>query len=242
MTIEKNTARYELLIRFDEDGQVKGSHEIHQTVVRDTDTGEVLSSKEGPAQPVDPASVSDVLGEHNAALVAQVASVEQERDDVNAARDAVEQERDDLASQVSSLTSSRDGLQSQVTNLETQVASLTAERDALQAQVDAMPAPTNSSRVTFRQLLLGLMADEWITAAEAETWASRSALPSIVEGAIASLPADDRPAARVTAHTMTEAYRTDPLLVAAATAAMPEADAEQVAAALDASFDAWSEL
>lgn len=116
------------------------------------------------------------------------------------------------------------------------------EADGVQpAPAPTMPAAAPSS-VTMRQLLLGLMRDGWITAAEAEAWASRNALPAAVEGVIAAMPDALATAARVTAYTMTEARRDDPLLVGAARAAMPEATDAEIAATVKAAFATWSTL
>lgn len=121
---------------------------------------------------------------------------------------------------------------------------LRAKLEADGVQPDSAPTQPAAapSSVTMRQLLLGLMRDGWITAAEAEAWAERNALPAAVEGVIAAMPEADRTAARVTAYTMTEARRADPLLVGAARAAMPEATDAEIAATLEAAFATWSTL
>lgn len=97
-------------------------------------------------------------------------------------------------------------------------------------------------RVSFRQLVLGLLRDGWIDAAAAEAWATRSAIPAPLLAVMDTMPESDRPAARITALTMAEAHRLDPLLVAAAGAAMPTATPEERDAALDIAFDIWRTL
>ena len=72
-------------------------------------------------------------------------------------------------------------------------------------------------RLTPRQMLIGLMAEGWITPAEAEAWATSSALPASVEGLIASLPEGERVAARITCLKMSVAERSDPFVAALAT-------------------------
>lgn len=124
----------------------------------------------------------------------------------------------------------------------TTLADAEVEIPAMLAEAD-MPTPPPAPRtVTFRQFLLGLMGAEWVSAAEAEAWAARSALPASVTAVIAALPEAQRPAARVTALTMTEVDRADPLVIAAATAAMPGASEPEVLAALEAAFAEWSAL
>jgi hypothetical protein len=96
--------------------------------------------------------------------------------------------------------------------------------------------------ITKRKLLLGLMADGWITPVEAEAWADNTALPGPINDVIDAMPAEQRPAARITAKTMSVAERNNPLLRAAAQAAMPEASEAEIDAALDQAFIAWAKL
>ncbi|WP_029029833.1 hypothetical protein [Salinarimonas rosea] len=103
------------------------------------------------------------------------------------------------------------------------------------------PAPVPDS-VTPRQLMLGLAAAGWITAAEAEAWAQRTGLPATMLAVIGQLPPDQALSARVTAYTMSAAYRSDPLLRAAAVVAMPGSTDAEIDAALDDAFRAWSVL
>jgi hypothetical protein len=51
MSVEKITAPYEILFRFDASGVVVGAHEKQIEITRDTDTGEVYATKE--LDPVD---------------------------------------------------------------------------------------------------------------------------------------------------------------------------------------------
>ena len=90
--------------------------------------------------------------------------------------------------------------------------------------------------ITKRQLLLGLMSDQWIKPAEAEAWADNTALPGPINDVIEAMPAEHRAAARITAKTMSVAERHDPLLKASAQAALPEATDEEIEEALDQAF------
>ena len=103
--------------------------------------------------------------------------------------------------------------------------------------------PPVPESITMRQLLIGLMGAGWITPAEADTWSADGTLPAAITAVIDALPTEaERVAARITARKMSSAYRNDPLLIAAAQAAMPDADAATIDATLDDAFRAWSAL
>ena len=70
--------------------------------------------------------------------------------------------------------------------------------------------------LSFPQLLIGLVKMSWITEAEGESWLAGSALPAEVLAMIASLPADMQFPAKARALRMTNAVRTDPLVLALA--------------------------
>lgn len=61
-----------------------------------------------------------------------------------------------------------------------------------------LPPPPVPASLTFRQALIGLVEERWITEAEGEQWLVGT-LPATVEAVIASLPAAERFAARVSA-------------------------------------------
>jgi len=96
------------------------------------------------------------------------------------------------------------------------------------AAYDPPPVPTEAellerSRVqmpplSFAQLLIGLVAEAWITEAEGEAWLSGT-LPAAVVAVIASLPEADRFAARAKAARPSQVVRADPLVVALGVAA-----------------------
>ena len=102
------------------------------------------------------------------------------------------------------------------------------------------PAPQS---ITMRQLLIGLMGAEWITPAEADAWSADGTLPATITAVIDALPTEDeRVAARITARKMSSAYRDDPLLIAAAQAAMPDATEQEISGTLDQAFREWSQI
>ncbi len=77
------------------------------------------------------------------------------------------------------------------------------------------PPMSNVPRfITFRQLVLALMAAEWLTTEEAIDVAENRSRPPQFEAVIASLPPNEAAAARITWATMTTILRNDPLLSA----------------------------
>jgi len=77
------------------------------------------------------------------------------------------------------------------------------------------PQPDRSAMVlSFAQLLIGLVTEQWITAAEGRAWRDRTALPPAVADLIATLPEDQQFAAETRAMAFTEALRLDPLVEA----------------------------
>jgi len=66
--------------------------------------------------------------------------------------------------------------------------------------------------LSFAQLLIGLVAEGWITEAEGTAWLA-GALPAPVEGVIATLPQAHRFPARARATRPTSVLRLDPLVV-----------------------------
>lgn len=89
--------------------------------------------------------------------------------------------------------------------------------------------------LTFAQLMIGLVAEGWITEAEANGWLD-GALPAAVTTVIASLPEAMRFAARTRALRPSEVKRLDPLVAALAAAQ------NKTAAQIDAFFTTYSEV
>lgn len=66
--------------------------------------------------------------------------------------------------------------------------------------------------LSFAQLLIGLVSEAWISEAEGEAWLD-GALPASVDALIATLPADQRFAAKAHAKRPSVILRLDPLVV-----------------------------
>lgn len=86
----------------------------------------------------------------------------------------------------------------------------------LEVAADA-PAPVPQS-ITFAQLLIGLVAEQWITEAEGDGWLAGT-LPAAVLAVIDTLPAEYRFAAKARALRPSEVMRNDPLVAAMGAAA-----------------------
>ena len=76
--------------------------------------------------------------------------------------------------------------------------------------------------LSFAQLLIGLVAEGWITEAEGEAWLVGT-LPAPVLALISTLPANERFAAKARATRPSEVLRADPLLANMAAAAGKDA-------------------
>lgn len=79
------------------------------------------------------------------------------------------------------------------------------------------PAPVPAS-ISFAQLLIGLVAEQWITEAEGEGWLTGT-LPAAVTAVINALPVEQRFAAKARALRPSEVLRADPLVAAMGVAA-----------------------
>lgn len=79
---------------------------------------------------------------------------------------------------------------------------------------DPRPEPI-PHQMTFAQLLIGLVAEKWITEAEGGAWLE-GRIPAAAEALIATLPEDHRFAARARASRPSTVLRTDPLVIALA--------------------------
>lgn len=85
------------------------------------------------------------------------------------------------------------------------------------------PAPVPAS-ITFAQLLIGLVSEQWITEADGEGWLA-GVLPSAVLATINLLPKEQQFAAKARASRPSEVLRADPL-VAMMAMAQGRTDAE----------------
>lgn len=99
----------------------------------------------------------------------------------------------------------------------------------------APPPDPVPATVTPRQLILGLLHDGRLTAAEAEAW-TQGTLPAGIEAALAALPAAAAVDARISLRTMAEARRDDPLTTLLAAAHGLDD------AAVDEGFRRWAAL
>ncbi len=73
-----------------------------------------------------------------------------------------------------------------------------------------------TTQITFAQLLIGLVAEGWITEAEGDAWLTGTP-PAPVLALIAQLPANQRFAAKARALRPSVVLRNDPLVLALAT-------------------------
>lgn len=83
---------------------------------------------------------------------------------------------------------------------------------------ELLAAERASMRLSFAQLLIGLVTEAWITEAEGDAWLSGT-LPFAVLTVIDNLPANQRFAARARALRPSEVLRNDPLVISMGTAA-----------------------
>ena len=74
-----------------------------------------------------------------------------------------------------------------------------------------LPVPAS---ISFAQLMIGLVSEGWITAADGRAWRDRVALPAQVQAVIASLPEGQQFAAETRALAPSEVLRNDPLVSA----------------------------
>lgn len=86
-------------------------------------------------------------------------------------------------------------------------------RDMTPEEIAARPTPPDPiiPNLTFAQLLIGLVTEGWITEAEGEAWLTGT-LPAPVLSLIATLPAEQRFAAKARAITPSIVLRNDPLV------------------------------
>lgn len=102
----------------------------------------------------------------------------------------------------------------------------------------------NLPNLSKPQLLIGLVAEGWITEAEGDAWLQGTALPPVILGAIGQLPQDEQFAARARSYSMTFAERADPLVgplaeALAANFGVPVADVPET---VDTFFETYSQF
>jgi hypothetical protein len=92
----------------------------------------------------------------------------------------------------------------------------------------ALQAARLEMKLTFSQLMIGLVNMGWITKSEGRAWLAGNALPAEVLALINSLPEEHQFAAEARAMRMTVAERLDPMVLAlAAVRSIPAADMDQ---------------
>jgi hypothetical protein len=90
------------------------------------------------------------------------------------------------------------------------------EYELVEVAVDPVPEPEpydprTDMRLSFAQMLIGLVTEQWITEADGNGWLT-GVLPPSVEATINLVPADQRFAARARATRPSEVLRLDPLV------------------------------
>lgn len=100
---------------------------------------------------------------------------------------------------------------------------------------EALAAERAAMRLTFSQLMIGLVSEGWITEAEGDAWLDGT-LPAPVQGLIATLPEAEQFPARARAKRLIEAQRLDPLVIGLALAE-GKTDAE-----LDMFFQSYAQV
>lgn len=232
--IEKNTYLNQIRITFHDDGTYRGADRMDMVVI--TEDGNVISRKQQNAVSLDPTTVSDVLGETNANLLAQIDALTTERDTLQAELDPIKQERDNLVAE-------RDNLQAQVDSLTTENDSLRSDKVALQDRVlelEMQLPPETPTEISMDRAIRGLLHEGYITPVEAENWASGKSLPVLVEDIIATMDEVTAAEARIKAYKQDTIARDSQLLWAATSAHNPEATDEEKNAMLDAFFAKWA--
>lgn len=87
------------------------------------------------------------------------------------------------------------------------------------AKVSAAEAARADMKLSFAQLLIGLVSEGWITIEDGRAWRDRVALPAQVQALIGTLPEDQQFAVETRAFAPSEVLRSDPLVTAMGTAA-----------------------
>lgn len=84
---------------------------------------------------------------------------------------------------------------------------------AAQIAADQLAVQRAAMRLSFAQLLIGLVTETWITEAEGEAWLAGT-LPAAVLTTISALPAEQQFPAKARALRPSEVLRADPLVAA----------------------------
>lgn len=78
---------------------------------------------------------------------------------------------------------------------------------------ELIAAERSVMRLSFAQLMIGLVSEGWLTPEDGRAWRDRVALPTPVQALISSLPAEQQFAAETRALAPSEIARLDPLVI-----------------------------
>lgn len=134
-----NTIPYEILIRLNEDGSVRGAHQV-KLFTADLPDGS-KATKELPPEPVALGDIPKVLDP----ALAQVSALLAERDAASKERDALTTERDQLSKAQTSLAAS-------VQELSAKLKDAATEKDTLQANFTAYKAVAEQAALAIEKV------------------------------------------------------------------------------------------
>lgn len=129
MTLQKTNRLYEVLVRFAPDGNIQGAHQIFMERVMDGE--DVLSEKPGSAIPINPESVSSVIEESVAAVIADNAAL-------RAAIQTRDEEAEALAGELAARFAEIESLKAQVTQLKSAASTAGIHKAYFRAALAAM--------------------------------------------------------------------------------------------------------
>lgn len=177
MAIEKQSYLYEVLVRGARDGSIVGAHQIHNEVLIDVESGEVLNERQGLARDLATEDVASLLGEAFTAAAAQIEELRGEAASMASERDQATMERD-------AARRSAESAQTEIAALQGQIAHMTRQREAAIATAPAI--------VSDRQFAQGLALLGLITREEALAFVQTGALPDLLAAYVASIEDEPR--------------------------------------------------
>ncbi len=157
MTIEKQTVPYCLNVVWDENGKLKGAAFYEQDVIRDN--GNIISVKQGDAQPV---AMLDHKGVDVAGIIGRIGQ------DAIALAESKDAELRTALADVQRLNGERDGYQARVAALDAEANALRAENEALKAPKPILRVPTAALLIIMRRRGLREQLDAILAALPAE--------------------------------------------------------------------------
>ena len=157
MTIKKQTVPYCLNVVWDETGKLKGAAFYEQDVIRDN--GNIISVKQGDAQPV---AMLDHKGVDVAGIIGRIGQ------DAIALAESKDAELRTALADVQRLNGERDGYQARVAALDAEANALRAENEALKAPKPILRVPTAALLIIMRRRGLREQLDAILAALPAE--------------------------------------------------------------------------